>query len=203
VTDQIDTSPEAVERFSSYSVMMSLEYGKYLTSSNGEWVRYDDYAVLSARIAELEAKQRETHRDRDKWFGLALDNKHRIEELEAERDEQSERIEELQQACEVVSSEFEGELWQACRYLLGKTHFDFSEANVDGIQAADFQDHMNETLAEFDRAMGRIAELEAKLTKLVEAVTHQREMVCQDFGMQLQAIKSVDDALAEIKGEPS
>ena len=94
----------------------------------------------------------------------------RIAELEAEHEEKDERIEELQQACEVVSSEFEGELWQACRYILGKTHFDFSEANFEGIRAADFQDHMNETLAEFDRAMARIEELETELAKKSKGV---------------------------------
>lgn len=31
---------------------------------------------------------------------------------------------------------------------------------------------------------------------LVDAVTHQREMVCQDMGMQMEADKAVDDALA-------
>ena len=49
----------------------------------------------------------------------------RLAEVEAERDEMAERIEDLERACEVVSSEFEGELWQACRRLLQKTHFDF------------------------------------------------------------------------------
>ena len=72
----------------------------------------------------------------------------RIEELEAERDELAERVNELQHACEVVSSEFEGELWQSCRRLLQKTGFDFHGADVDGIQADNFESHMNETLAE-------------------------------------------------------
>jgi len=52
-----------------------------------------------------------------------------------------------------------------------------------------------------DDMADRIEELEAKLAKLVDAVTHQREMVCQDFGMQIKADKAVDDALAELKGE--
>jgi len=35
---------------------------------------------------------------------------------------------------------------------------------------------------------------------LVEAVTHEREMVCQDFDMQRAASNAVDAALAAFKG---
>jgi hypothetical protein len=45
----------------------------------------------------------------------------------------------------------------------------------------------------------RIEELEARVAaadKLAEAVTHEREMVCQDFGMQQDAATAVHNALA-------
>jgi len=82
----------------------------------------------------------------------------RIEELEDKLDEQEERIEELEAACEVVSSEFEGELWQVCRRLLGKTGFDVRAHEPDGIQADVFEDHMNEILAQRDADIARIEE---------------------------------------------
>lgn len=50
----------------------------------------------------------------------------------------------------------------------------------------------------FDAA-ARIAALEARVAaadKLAEAVTHEREMVCQDFGMQQDAATAVHNALA-------
>jgi hypothetical protein len=74
--------------------------------------------------------------------------------------EKDERIEELEAACEVVSQEFEDDLWVACRRLLTKTYFDFSASSVDGIHADDFEGHMNETLKQFDISQTRIAELE-------------------------------------------
>jgi hypothetical protein len=91
----------------------------------------------------------------------------RIAELEAALEERDERIEGLEAACEIVSSEFEGDLWVACRSLLTKTHFDFSVSSADGVQAADFEGHMNDTLYEFDRAQERIAELEAALQNVM------------------------------------
>jgi hypothetical protein len=48
-------------------------------------------------------------------------------------------------------------------------------------------------------AADRIEELEAQLRAadaLAEAVTHEREMVCQDFGMQQDAATAVHNALA-------
>ena len=50
-----------------------------------------------------------------------------------------------------------------------------------------------------DEAVSRVKELEAKLAaadKLAEAVTHEREMVCQAFGMQQDAAPAVHNALA-------
>jgi uncharacterized coiled-coil protein SlyX len=49
------------------------------------------------------------------------------------------------------------------------------------------------------KAADRIEELEARVAaadKLAEAVTHEREMVCQDFGMQQDAATAVHNALA-------
>ena len=48
-------------------------------------------------------------------------------------------------------------------------------------------------------AADRIEELEARVAaadKLAEAVTHEREMVCQDFGMQQDAAPAVHNALS-------
>ena len=48
-------------------------------------------------------------------------------------------------------------------------------------------------------AADRIEEMEARVAaadKLAEAVTHEREMVCQDFGMQQDAATAVHNALA-------
>jgi len=50
-----------------------------------------------------------------------------------------------------------------------------------------------------EQAADRIEELEARVAaadKLAEAVTHEREMVCQDFGMQQDAATAVHNALA-------
>ena len=38
-----------------------------------------------------------------------------------------------------------------------------------------------------------------RVKALVEAVRHEREMVCQDFDMQLAAARAVDAALSAIK----
>ena len=48
-------------------------------------------------------------------------------------------------------------------------------------------------------AADRIEEMEARVAaadKLAEAVTHEREMVCQDFGMQQDAATAVHNALS-------
>lgn len=50
-----------------------------------------------------------------------------------------------------------------------------------------------------DEAVSRVKELEARVAaadKLAEAVTHEREMVCQDFGMQQDAATAVHNALS-------
>jgi hypothetical protein len=38
-----------------------------------------------------------------------------------------------------------------------------------------------------------------RVKALVDAVRHEREMVCQDFDMQLAASQAVDTALAQLK----
>jgi hypothetical protein len=85
-------------------------------------------------------------------------------------EEKDERIEELEQDCEIISSEFESDLWVVCRRLLTKTHFDFSHSHVDGIHTDEFEGHMNETLAELDRSEARIAELEDLLGRYANGV---------------------------------
>ena len=123
----------------------------------GEATEYTRKDLSDAMIVEAEQRGYAKAMDAER-----KDAEARIAELEAERDDLTERVDELQQACEVVSSEFEGELWQACRRLLQKTQFDFHGADVDGIQADAFESHMDDTLAEFDYAIARIAELEAE-----------------------------------------
>ena len=85
-------------------------------------------------------------------------------------DAQDDRIEELEAACEIVSAEFEGELWQACRRILDKTHFDFNGVFPDGIQADTFEGHMEETLAELDRSEVKRRAQAATIKALVEAL---------------------------------
>ena len=139
----------------------------------------------------------ETHTEREQAEA-------RIEELEAKLEDQAERIEELEQACEVVSSEFEGELWQACRRLLQKTHFDFNGTDVDGIRADDFESHMNETLVEFDNG---IASAEAAEAKLAKAVCFVGEVEAgPSWGESLPSwvnsrMLSARTTLAELKGQ--
>jgi hypothetical protein len=94
---------------------------------------------------------------------------------EARIEEQDERIEELEAACEVVSSEFEGDLWVVCRRLLTKTYFDFSASTADGVYADDFEGHMNETLEQFDISQARIKGLEETLTTISSCVQQWKE----------------------------
>jgi Lar family restriction alleviation protein len=94
----------------------------------------------------------------------------RIAQLEAVLEEKDERIEELEQDCEIISSEFESDLWVVCRRLLTKTHFDFSHAHVDGVHTDEFEGHMNETISEIDRADARIAELQEALNTIRSCV---------------------------------
>ena len=59
-----------------------------------------------------------------------------------------------------------------------------------------------ERLVVLQEAAGRIEALEAQLAKadaLAEAVTQEREMVCQDFGMQMDAATAVNNALTEYR----
>ena len=98
----------------------------------------------------------------------------RADVAQAKIDEKEERIEELEAACEVVSLEFEGDLWTACRKLLTKSHFDFSGSYPDGVQVEEFEGHMNETLSEFDRAESKISELENALAAASGAIAAMR-----------------------------
>lgn len=59
-------------------------------------------------------------------------------------------------------------------------------------------DHFERVMSA-EEAADRIEELEARVAaadKLAEAVTHEREMVCQDFGMQQDAATAVHNALS-------
>lgn len=104
-----------------------------------------------------------------------------IDAQAAKLEEQAERIEELEAACEVVSNEFEGELWQSCRRLLQETYFDFSGTCGDGIQAADFESHMKETLSEFDRLQVKSETQAAKIAALVDALEYADRMCKLDL----------------------
>jgi nitrate reductase NapAB chaperone NapD len=54
MSDKIDVTPEAVERFEpeGYNGTLSAWMRPEIS---GDWVRYEDYAALSARLAEVEA----------------------------------------------------------------------------------------------------------------------------------------------------
>ena len=56
----------------------------------------------------------------------------------------------------------------------------------------DYIDAAVDAAAEITRLRAKVA----KADKLAEAVTHEREMVCQDFGMQQDAATAVHNALA-------
>jgi len=89
MSDKIDTSPEAVEQAVAELTELTLcrchevYTSRNLRDPDCDCDSADAVKTLSDRIAELEAKQRETHRDRDKWFGLALENNHRAEAANA------------------------------------------------------------------------------------------------------------------------
>lgn len=73
-----------------------------------EYVPADLSDANDARIAELEAEHLEVRIDRDKWFGAALDNKHRITELEALNAELVEALSLIHNApCEMIWGENE------------------------------------------------------------------------------------------------
>lgn len=151
MTEDIDMS-DAITRFSPFAVGGGCDaYGDMEDDTHGDWVRYEDYEALTARAAAAE-------------MALA--------KVTDDRDEYAERTEELERACEIVSGEFEGELWQSCRRLLQKTGFDFHGADVDGIQADDFEGHINETLAEFDSLTALIATIERETLERVAQVAN-------------------------------
>ena len=50
------TSPDAVERFASYEVMWTGDGHAPKPSADGTWVRYSDYATLSAERDALKAE---------------------------------------------------------------------------------------------------------------------------------------------------
>jgi chromosome segregation ATPase len=107
--------------------------------------------------------------------------------------EKDERIEELEAACEVVSQEFEGDLWTACRKLLTKAHFDFSGSYPDGVQVEEFEGHMNETLFEFDRAEAKIAELENALAAASGTIAAMRDNVAAGQARNAQLQDTLQD----------
>jgi uncharacterized coiled-coil protein SlyX len=164
----------------------------------------DRIEELEAKLAEVEAKLVEEERictmrgnviEFDLTPSLA-DAEARLADVEAERDEQADRIEDLEHACEVVSAEFEGELWQSCHRLLKKTGFDFHGADVNGIHADDFESHMNETLAAFDREATRADEAEAMLPRawmdgMEAAVANilEQQARCEEQTMKLGGVE--------------
>lgn len=55
-----DTSPESVERLSPYAVDGGCDaYGEMESDGVGDYVKYEDYEALSARVAELEVQRNE------------------------------------------------------------------------------------------------------------------------------------------------
>lgn len=109
------------------------------------------HMMKTAGVIEVAVRNPSVYEYMTHWEARAEAAEAKLAEVTAERDEHAERIDELQHACEVVSSEFERELWQSCRRLLKKTGFDFHGADVDGIQADDFESHMNETLTTIEK----------------------------------------------------
>ena len=56
MTNTPDTSPEAVERFTRHEVMWTGDGHTPKPSADGTWVRYEDYAALSAERDALKAE---------------------------------------------------------------------------------------------------------------------------------------------------
>lgn len=55
MTTMTDTSQESVERFSPYAVDGGCDaYGQMEQDDFGDWVRFEDYTALSARLAEAQ-----------------------------------------------------------------------------------------------------------------------------------------------------
>jgi hypothetical protein len=57
MTDKIDLTPEAVERFHPPFIFSRQKHGDMHESPAGKWVRASDYDALSARLAEVEAER--------------------------------------------------------------------------------------------------------------------------------------------------
>lgn len=109
------------------------------SSDHIEYIRADSHTAMQVECDRRDDALQDMSL---KAMGLSMER----DALQTECDEQAERIEELEAACEVVSNEFEGDLWKVCRRLLEKTGYDVSGSNPDGIQADSFEDHMIEAL---------------------------------------------------------
>lgn len=95
--------------------------------------------------------------------------------LTRERDEARDRAEELEDAAEKVSVEFEGECWAVLRTLLSECNFPWDLSEPDGVTAQEALDYIRETMSEADKTEGylkaRAEAAEAREAKLREVLS--------------------------------
>jgi len=94
--------------------------------------------------------------------------------LRAELDDAKDRIEELERDGEVLSNEFEGELWVTCRQLLEDMGFDWNRDQGDGVTTQHFYDWVSE---EFRDAKAR----ETRLTTERDALRAEVERLTAEL----------------------
>lgn len=141
MTDDLNLSPEAVERFARraftdprrlHAIQIAVEdcgaACKQVFLAQGDYPTVRDVA---------DGVRNELDHAATLVRALAADNAH----LRAERDEQRERAEEAEseitRAQEQVSAEFEGDCWKVLRALLDRTDFDWPQYSEDGVSSDD------------------------------------------------------------------
>ena len=74
----------------------------------------------------------------------------RVKELEEERDDALDQVEELERSAEVVSDEFEKDCWKAMRSLLSECKFDWRNVEPDGVTADEAREYIHDTLNDLE-----------------------------------------------------
>jgi hypothetical protein len=101
-----------------------------------------------------------------------------------ECDEAIDRIEELEQDVKAVQRREADANRAAMKHL--------RSLELERIKSANYAEFSNQWRRKCEALEARIAKADA----LAEAVTHERELVCQDMGMQLDAACMINNALA-------
>ena len=84
MTNKIDLTPEAVERFDLEQPDSHMgSASMVIQPRHGDWVRYEDFAALSARLAEVEAEREAFKANADWMYSERMDAQERAEAAEA------------------------------------------------------------------------------------------------------------------------